>query len=309
MHVLVLGGNGFIGSHVVDSLLASGHKVRVFDRGPEMFRSPLSGVEYKMGVFSDVPMLAEALEGVDVVYHLISTTLPSSSNLDPIADVEGNLLNTIRLLQLMVQKNIKRIIYLSSGGTVYGIPKIIPIPETHSLNPICSYGVVKVAVENYLMMFQSLYGIEPVVLRVSNPYGERQGHQGVQGVVGTFICKAIRDEEIVLWGDGSVVRDFIYVSEVASCCVSVLDSEVGGIFNVGRGEGVSIRQVIECIEKVSGKSLKVDYRARRGFDIPRVELDISKARDQFDWESSLSLEQGIRKTWSWAVSSTMTGTN
>lgn len=182
MKALVLGGCGFIGSHLVDRLLASGHKVRVLDRAPELYRAPIANVDYRFGDFADAPLLAEALEGIEVVYHLISTTVPPTSNLDPVADVEGNLINTLRLLQLMVQKNIPKIVFLSSGGTVYGIPETVPIPESHPLRPICSYGVVKVAIENYFQMFHQLHGLVYVVLRASNPYGERQGHAGVQGV-------------------------------------------------------------------------------------------------------------------------------
>lgn len=135
MKALVIGGNGFIGSHVVDALLLSGHKVRVFDRGAELYRSPLVDVDYRLADFSDVSALAEALVGVDSVYHFVSTTVPSTSNLDPISDIKGNLINTVRLLQLMLQNGVSRIVYLSSGGTVYGIPDISPIPEKHPLNP------------------------------------------------------------------------------------------------------------------------------------------------------------------------------
>lgn len=155
MRVLVIGCNGFIGSHLVDISFRSGHKVRVFDRSPEKFRSALPNVDYRLFDFNDTSAIAESLEGVDVVIHLLSTTVPSTSNLDLVADIQNNLIGTVRLLQMMLKKDVKRIVYLSSGGTVYGVPQIVPIPETHPLNPaFCSYGVVKVAIEKYLFMFQ-----------------------------------------------------------------------------------------------------------------------------------------------------------
>ncbi|MBU1215140.1 MAG: NAD-dependent epimerase/dehydratase family protein [Gammaproteobacteria bacterium] len=299
MKILVLGGCGFIGSHLVDGLLAAGHKVRVFDRAPELYRQLLTNVDYRFGDFSDVPSLAEALEGIEVVYHLISTTVPSTSNLDPVADVQGNLLNTLRLLQLMVGKNIHKIVFLSSGGTVYGIPDTVPIPETHPLRPICSYGVVKVAVENYLQMFHQLHGLEYVVLRASNPYGERQGHAGVQGVIGTFMQKMLAGEQIEIWGDGSVIRDFIYVGDLARLCVLAGQSEVTGTYNAGQGVGYSINEAVGMLSKVAGQAIEPTYRAGRGFDVPSVVLDISQACQAFEWQPSSNLECGLAATWRW----------
>lgn len=300
MKALVLGGNGFIGSHVVDALLKAGHKVRVFDRGPELYRAPLPTVDYRTGSFSDVPALAEALEGIDVVYHLISTTVPSTSNLDPIGDIEGNLINTVRLLKLMVQKDIRRIVYLSSGGTVYGIPDVVPIPETHPLRPICSYGVVKVAIENYLFMYQSLYGIQPVVLRASNPYGVRQTHAGVQGVIGTFLNKAMNNECIEIWGDGSVVRDFIYIVDLAELCALAGESKIQGIYNAGSGMGHSINEIISTLASVMGEPIESVYKLGRGYDVPRVVLDCSLVKRTFGWGSKIGLFEGASRTCQWA---------
>lgn len=299
MRALVLGGCGFIGSHLVDKLLEAGHKVRVFDRSPELYRVPLTNVEYRFGDFSDTPLLAEALEGVEVVYHLISTTVPSTSNLDPVNDIQSNLVNTVRLLQLMVQKNIRRIVYLSSGGTVYGIPDVVPIPETHPLRPICSYGVVKVAIENYLQMFHQLHGLEYVVLRASNPYGERQGHAGVQGVIGTFMSKILAGEPIEIWGDGSVVRDFIYVGDLAELCVKAGESEVNGIFNAGSGVGKSVNEIVSTLVAVTGKQIAPIYKPGRGYDVPRVLLDVQRASDTFGWHHNVGLAEGVRRSWLW----------
>lgn len=295
----MLGGNGFIGSHVVDCLVEAGHSVRVFDRSPERFRPPLSKVEYVTGLFGDSFSIAEALAGIDVVYHLISTTLPGTSNLNIKADVEDNLIATLALLEQMSNMGVKRIIYLSSGGTVYGKPQRNPVTEEHPLRPICSYGVVKVAVENYLFMFQQLYGISACIMRPSNAYGPRQGHIGVQGIISTFLTKMLERKPLVVWGDGSIIRDYLYVKDLAKICLIVGESEVSGVFNVGYGKGYSISTIVETISNVVGRKPVVRYEPARHFDVQEVLLDISKIRRTFDWTPEISLFDGIRNQWKW----------
>jgi len=299
MKVLVLGGNGFIGSHVVDQLLAGGHKVRVFDRSPERYRAPLKQVEYRLGRFDDTFQVAEALQGVDAVCHLISTTVPGTSNLDPVADVQNNLVNTLHLLEQMRKKSLHRILYLSSGGTVYGNPESSPVCEDQPLKPISSYGVVKVAIENYLYMYQQLYGLQPVILRPSNPYGPRQGHAGVQGLIGTLLARALSGETLEIWGDGSIVRDYMHVGDLARLCASALESNSCGVFNAGSGEGYSINQIISMIRDLTGGKLDVRYEAARAFDVKEVVLDISSAMQQFGWKPEVELSTGIREHMEW----------
>ncbi|NWF37916.1 NAD-dependent epimerase/dehydratase family protein [Mariprofundus sp. NF] len=299
MKVLALGGNGFIGSHVVDQLLAAGHSVRVFDRSAECFRHPLPTVEYLLGNFNDTFQVAEALQGVDAVCHLISTTIPGTSNLDPVADVESNLINTLHLLEQMRKKNISRILYLSSGGTVYGNPEHSPVSESCLLNPISSYGVVKVAIENYLHMYKHLYGLQPVILRPSNPYGPRQGGAGLQGLIGTLLTCILHDEGIEIWGDGSIVRDYIHVSDLARLCVMALESESCGLFNAGSGMGCSINEMITLIQSLVNEQLQVQYREGRAFDVEEIVLDIRRAENRFNWKPEISLGDGIRGQMNW----------
>lgn len=299
MNILVLGGNGFIGSHVVDALWAAGHSVSVFDRGPDPWRKPLDGVRYYLGDFSDRLQLAEALQGIDVVAHLISTTVPSTSNLDPIADIQSNLMNTVQLLQLMGAAGVSRILYLSSGGTVYGVPQRVPITEDSPLNPICSYGVVKVAIEKYLAMFQHLYGLSPLILRPSNPFGSRQGHLGVQGVVGTFMRKIVDGDQITIWGDGTVKRDYIDVRDLARLCLAAIESNLTGAYNVGYGEGKTINDVIAAIERVTGRSANTTYVKARRFDVPEIVLDITKAKAAFGWQPKVAFDEGLMHYYRW----------
>lgn len=299
MRALVLGGNGFIGSHLVDALLAEGARVRVFDRLPERYRPPLPNIDFVQGDWGDSAALAEALADVDTVFHLISTTVPGTSNLDPVGDIQGNLINTVRLLELMRTMGVRRMVYLSSGGTVYGVPECDPVPEEHPLRPISSYGIVKVAIENYLSMEARLHGLKPAILRASNPYGPRQGHGGVQGVIGTFLWKIAQGEPIQLWGDGSIVRDFIHVRDLARLCITVASSGVTGSYNAGSGQGHSIAQIISAINAVIGVSVEPLRKPGRGFDVPRVVLDIGKVRRATGWGPEIGLEDGLRETWEW----------
>jgi UDP-glucose 4-epimerase len=294
---MVLGGTGFIGSHLVDRLLADGHQVRVLSRSPERLRPPVPGVDYRQANLTDIPALVEALTGIEVVFHLISTTVPSTSNLDPVFDIESNLVGLVRLLQVVRDSGVRRLVYLSSGGTVYGTPEVVPIPESHPLRPICSYGIVKVAAENYLHMFHELHGLDYLVLRASNPYGERQGHYGVQGIIGTFLNKLQRGEELEVWGDGSLVRDFIHVADLARLCVQAGESARVGNYNAGSGCGHSIRAVLEGIEQAVGRKLPVTWRPGRSFDVPRVVLDIARAEADFNWHPEIGLAEGISRTW------------
>lgn len=299
MKALIIGGCGFIGSHVVDKVRAEGVSVRVFDRRAEMFRSTLPDVEYVMGDLSDSAQIYEALSGVDAVIHLASTTVPSTSNLDPVGDINGNLIATVRMLEVMRSAGVRKLVYLSSGGTVYGVPQTDPMREDHPLNPISSYGIVKGAIENYLFMEHKLHGLQYVALRASNPYGPRQGHTGIQGLIGTHLWRLARKEQIEVWGDGSIVRDFIHVQDMADLCYRALVSDVTGVFNAGSGEGASVAEVVKKICDVVGGDVKPIYKDKRNFDVPRVVLDVTRAKEAFGWQKTIDLEQGIKDTWAW----------
>lgn len=299
----MLGGCGFVGSHVVDALVAQGHSVRILDRQPERFRSPLDGVEYRFGDFSDHMTLIEALTGIDTVFHLISTTFPATANLDPKADVRDNLINTLCLLDTMVSLGVSRILYLSSGGTVYGAPAIVPVPEDHPLRPINSYGIVKVAIESYLEMYRNIRGVSSVVIRASNPYGPRQAHSGVQGVISTFLKRVYDGQPIEIWGDGSVVRDYFHVADLARLCVMAAASDSVGPFNAGSGQGQSLNDIVDIIRAVSGANIATNYKPGRQVDVPRSILDVSRAEKAFGWRCKIGLDEGVRQSWAWLHSS------
>lgn len=297
MKIVVIGGNGFIGSHVLDRLLAAGHQLTVIDRGPERFRAPIDGVEYIQGSFADLDILRPALIGVDAVLHLASATVPGTAAKDPIADVNGNLVGTLRLLDAMHDAGVPQLLYLSSGGTVYGIPQMDPVPEIHPLEPNSSYGIVKVAIESYIRAVVGLRGLKATILRPSNPYGPRQGNAGIQGVIGTYLSRQSQGKSVELWGDGSIVRDFVYVGDVADLChICVEECQVGS-FNAGAGTGHAIKNIITKIEAVTGKPMQIEMRPGREFDVPRVVLDIAHVTSETGWTPQTSLTEGLLHTW------------
>ncbi len=299
MKVLVLGGSGFIGSHAVDALLARGHEVAVLDRGAERFRDPLAQVNYFYGNFGEKMLVAEALSGVDAVVHTISTTFPGTANLNPSADVSDNLIATLSLMDTMRSLGIRRLIYLSSGGTVYGRPMVDTIPEDHPLRPINSYGIVKVAVESYLWMYQHDFGLSPVAIRAANRFGPRQGHVGVQGVISTFLRNVLDGKQIEIWGDGQVVRDYLPARDLADLCVRLLDSDFVGPVNAGSGVGRSLNDLIAAIGRVTGRELRPVYKHGRPVDVARSVLDVSVARDRLGWEVGQDFDAALQETWEW----------
>lgn len=303
MKVLVVGGSGFIGSHIIDRLLDEGVQVRSLSRRPDRFRPPLQGVEYLFGSFAERMVAAEALYGVDAVIHSASATFPVTGDASPQADVTDNLVATLNLVETMLAQGTKRLLFVSSGGTVYGVPDQVPTPETHPLRPRGSYGIVKVAIEHYLEHYRHTRGLSPIVVRASNPYGPRQGHAGVQGVVSTFLRRCLSDETIEIWGDGSVVRDYIHVSEVADMCVRALLSPHEATLNCGSGEGHSLNEVLEVISQVTGRRPSVRYKVARPSDVPRSVLDVAQAERLLGWRCRTPLGQGIASTWEW-ISST-----
>lgn len=297
---LVLGGGGFIGKHLCEGLLARGYQVRVLDR-PHLdlddARVLASRVEWLEGDFTNAVDVATALEGCRWVFHLVSTTLPKNSNENPLYDLESNVASTLRLLDLTGNsKTARKIIFLSSGGTVYGVPRKTPIAESHPTEPICAYGIGKLAIEKYLELYRMLHGLDYAVIRLSNPYGEYQRTQGAQGVIPIFMHKALHHEPIEIWGDGSVVRDYVYIGDVVEALIGVMSYEgPERVINIGSGIGTSLNELVQILRDVTGVAISCRYVAGRGFDVPASVLDISRARSALGWNPQVPLHEGIRR--------------
>lgn len=303
MKILVLGGNGFIGSHLVDKLLLEGHSVRVFDKNEEHYRNRLIGVEYHVGEFGNRGVLSDALNDIEVVVHLISTTLPKTSNDDPVFDMQSNVIETLFLLEQCRTNNIKKIIFASSGGTIYGIPKSLPVQEDDSTNPICSYGICKLTIEKYLHLFKKLHGLDFVIIRPSNPFGSRQNPFGIQGVIPVFLGKILRNEPIQIWGTGDIVRDYIYIDDLIDGFYrALIDDTISNTYNIGSGKGHSLNDLLSIMKKVTNRDFSVTYTTARAYDVPEIYLDIKKASTELGWEPHKTIEQGIKQTWDFVSS-------
>lgn len=303
MNTLLLGGNGFIGSHLTGRLLESDHAVRVYDRGPNKFRSLPREAEYVEGELGNHGLIREALEGVEVVYHFVSTTLPKTSNDDPIYDVRSNLVDTIQLLETCVERGVRKVVFASSGGTVYGIPQEVPIKEEHPTSPISSYGIVKLAVEKYLHLFDHLHGLDYTALRISNPYGPYQNPVGQQGAISVFLNHIYEGTPITIWGDGSVVRDYLYVSDVVDALVLAAGEETDHkVFNVGSGRGVSLNELLHLMAEVLGEQPEVRYVPGRPLDVPENVLEVSRVVEELGWRPQTGFADGISRTWEWVRS-------
>ncbi|MCL4654152.1 NAD-dependent epimerase/dehydratase family protein [Burkholderia multivorans] len=298
------GGEGFIGSHLVEGLVAAGHRVSLFDRGrgPLLPESVRNSIHAEYGDFCDTEKLAPVLQSVDVVYHLISTTLPKSSNDSPLFDVTSNVCGTLNMLEKARAAGVRKVVFVSSGGTVYGVPQSLPISEAHPTEPICSYGITKLAVEKYLHLFYTLYGLDYAVLRVSNPYGDRQQAGRGQGVIGTFVNRIVNDAPIEIWGDGEVIRDYIHVSDVITALLrSADDTGAEKIFNIGSGVGHSLKQILSCLHEITGVMPNVRWSEQRSFDVPRNVLDIARATRSLGWSPRMDLIDGIRSVYESAL--------
>lgn len=302
MNIILLGAAGFIGTNLAIALSKEGdHQITVVDRNIAYFQT-LEGMHIQnlKIIQSNLTMDADyesLVKGQDIVYHLVSTTVPSTSNQHIAEELKGNVVLSANLFEACVNQGVKKVVFLSSGGTVYGKESKCPLTEKTPTNPITSYGIQKVSIEKLLYLYNYMYGLDYRIIRLTNPYGPYQRPNGVLGAVTTFTYKALRGEEINVYGDGSVVRDFIYIDDA----VRGIQKIVGGndrhhTFNLGCGYGTSIKQVLETIEEALDIELHVKYTEARKVDVPVNYLDIKRFETAYGSLNPISLEEGIRKT-------------
>ena len=302
---LVLGGGGFIGSHLSKALHVHGFQVRVFER-PNLYRGPDTSIldcyEWVEGDFLNVDEVAQAIAGCQIVFHLVSTILPKGSNDNPAYDIESNVMGTLHMLEVARRVGVKKIIFASSGGTVYGVPTEVPIKESHPTNPICSYGIAKLTIEKYLHLYQVQHNLDYCILRMANPYGEGQRPAGSQGAVAVFLDRAVHNKPIEIWGDGTVIRDYIYIGDVVEAFIkAMMYSGEYRVFNIGCGQGRSLLDVIGGIETTIGRSLARTHVSARTCDVPANVLDISRAHKALNWQPRTPFIDGLSRTWRWVL--------
>jgi len=300
----VLGGGGFLGTHLSNALVALGARVHAFGRSRTAAEAMDRRVHWITGEFSDVAALAKAVEGQETVFHLISASVPESSNRDPAADLAANTIGTLNLLELLRAEGVPKLIFTSSGGTVYGVPEHIPIRETAATDPISAYGISKLATEKYLALYHRLHGLDYRILRISNPYGRYQAVHRRQGVVAALLHRAVTGEPLEIWGTGDVTRDFIHVDDVVAAMLSAHAYQgPSRLFNVGSGHGMSIREVADSVEHALGRGpLPRNYLRTRAADVPVNILDTSLIQQETGWRARVEWQAGLADTLSWVVS-------
>ena len=297
---LVLGAGGFIGTNLCNALVRRGAVVQAFGRSRQYPLAFDRSVQWWQGEFRDTLALAKAVEAQDFVFHLISGSTPENSNHDPAGDLEGNVVATIRLLELCQREKVRKVIFASSGGTVYGIPDTVPIAETCPTNPISSYGIGKLAIEKYLHLFHHLHGLDYLALRMANPYGPFQSAHRKQGVVGAMIRQALSGQTLEIWGTGEVVRDFLHIDDImAAMLAGCLYQGEARVMNVGSGHGLSINQIVHDIQVAVGHDLPIRYRAGRAADVPVNILDSTLIRHELGWQPRIAWVDGLRQTVEW----------
>ena len=273
MTTLVLGGTGFIGSHLVQ---------RLFYDNPRVFLR-------KRADFSHYRAVDKMVEGCTVVYHLINATLPYSN--DASYGLGANVASTLNLLNSCVDHEVKKVIFTSSGGTVYGQTGGFAVNESDPTDPISFYGVTKLAIEKYLHAYRAQFGLDYCILRIANAYGPGQ----TKGVIPRLFHCAMTGEPFELWGDGSVMRDYVYVDDVVDALIEARNQE--GVFNIGTGVGVTILELIERIENLTRKPVNLNVSQGRKVDVAANVLDFSKALRTFRWAPKTLLADGLKKTY------------
>jgi len=299
LKVAILGASGFIGQNLATKLILDGHDVTSFVR--EVRPRPLGNLGREIAFdFSDLANISESLNSFDAVFHLVSSTNPSKSASSSRFDAQENLLASLDLMEILKDNPATRLVFVSSGGAVYGVPESVPISEQHSTNPVSFYGVSKLAIEKYLYAYSVSNQLNYVVLRLSNPYGPGQVNSKGQGLVPTIIESALFGKPLRVWGDGGSVRDYLYIDDAVDGLSGAMCHEAkGSLFNLGSGFGTSVLELVAHIEEITGKKIALEFQPKRPFDVPSNVLDVSHAKSELSWSPATELRKGLEETVRW----------
>jgi len=302
MKVILLGASGFIGTNLIVKLVENVQdEITLVDKNIIYFESIIrlnfKNVKIVESDFSEKTDFNELLKEQDIVYHLVSTTVPTTSNQQIPQELVSNVVVTSLLLEACISCKVKKVVFISSGGTVYGIESDCPLKENIAAYPITSYGIQKVTIEKLLYLYQYMYGLDYRVIRLANPYGPYQRPNGILGAVTTFTYKALIGEEITVYGDGSVIRDFIYIEDAIRAILNIVNGKnKNRTFNLGCGYGTSINQVLVTIQNALGIEMNINYMSGRKVDVPVNFLDISRYETAYGKLKPIPLIEGIRRT-------------
>lgn len=306
MKIVVLGGNGFIGKHLVSKLSVTNAKdeIVVFDRirtndtESASFFNEIANVTLVPGDFFNSSDVANVLTGADYVFHLVSTTNPAASNNNPLIDIDTNIRASVELFQRCVDKGVKKVLFPSSGGTVYGDIDSLTISEGALPEPFSPYGIGKLTIEHYLRYFKRSHGLDYCIYRVANPFGPGQNVLGKQGVIPIFMYRLLTNQPIEIYGDGSMTRDYIYVEDLVNMIATTFEkNNKHDVYNLGSGSGTTVNELVKSIETRSGKTFEKVSKDTPSTYTKNSVLNIDRFIEEFSVEPKTSLDDGIEKTW------------
>jgi UDP-glucose 4-epimerase len=298
MKYLVTGAAGFIGSHLVDRLIGEGNEVVVID---DLSTGKKENINSK-AVFYNTDICDTGISEIfkkekpELLFHLAAQIDVRKSVADPIHDAQINILGSLNLFENSRQNNVKKIIFMSTGGAIYGDADVIPTPETYKESPVSPYGVAKLSIDKYLHYYQAVFGLSYISLRPSNVYGPRQSSKGEAGVVAIFCDQMLAKKTPIIYGDGRQTRDFVYVDDVIDACIAAANSDKTGIYNIGTGIETSITRIFELIRGSTGAECEPIYAPARSGEQKKSCLDSSKIKKDMGWSSKIGIEEGIKKT-------------
>jgi len=295
MKILVTGGAGFIGSHIVDALIEQGHQVVVIDNLATGFLENINpnAKFYKMSICSTELTSIFEQERPEIVYHQAAQMAVTKSVDEPTFDAQENILGSLNVILNCARSGVSKIIYASSGGAVYGEPQYLPADEKHPINPLSPYGISKHTVEHYLHLYGIQYGLNYVVLRYSNVYGPRQNPKGEAGVVAIFAGQMFRGEKSTIFGPGDKTRDYTHVSDIVRANLLAMEQGNNAIYNIGTGVETSDREMFDTLAEVLNYSGDPTYAPIRSGEIYRICLDATKAQKELGWQAQFSLKEGL----------------
>lgn len=302
MNILLTGGAGFIGTNLTKKLAENPiNKITIIAKEERHFEQvkklAYPNIFFRVSPYDINTDFEEIVRGQEIIYHLASTNIPGTSNHKIPEEIQSNVIVTIKLLDACVKEKVKKVIFLSSGGTVYGKKGTYPIEEDMVTYPISSYGIQKVTIEKVLYLYRYQFELDYRVIRLANPYGPYQRPDGQLGVVTTFVYRALTDGKLEVYGDGSIVRDFIYIDDAIEGILKIADGESEfRVFNLGSGKGTSVNEVIDAIRDVVNNNLTVNFVEFRAADVPVNYLSIRRFEKAYGKLNLTSLKDGIKKT-------------
>jgi len=298
MNILVTGGAGFIGSHIVDAYIREGHRVVVLDNLSTGKREQVhaDAAFYKMDLVDPEVKDIFERENIEAINHHAAQISVTQSVADPAFDAEINIVGSLKLLELAVSHQVRKFIFASTGGALYGEQDYYPADEAHPTQPMSPYGIAKLTVERYLNSYQENFNIQPTILRYSNVYGPRQDPHGEAGVVAIFCKQLLKDQKPVIFGDGEQTRDFVSAFDVASANLKALSENCKGTYNIGTGEETSVNAITASLIKASGKALSPRHDPPRMGEQRRSAIDFGKFNRDHGWQPTQTLDEGLKDT-------------